>query len=219
MTQPHAMPQHLLLFPTHVLTEPWAAAGTFGPTLREAVLARRAVDPQPDTGDRRIWRSGEDMLLWGGEAARALHDHVVDRIEAITHDKGQQGDRRRFRWQATMAGEVVDDGASSPPESHPGAYWSVLYHVDDGYDGSSNPELGGEITFLDPRYPMIRMRTPDLRYRQPGHAADDHGFTIRPASGELAIFPGWLAHGLNRFQGPGPRVAVAMHLSARLMTP
>lgn len=41
-----------------------------------------------------------------------------------------------------------------------------MCYLDDGYDGDSDPALGGELILLDPRMPQIRMSSPHLLLRE-----------------------------------------------------
>lgn len=216
VTAPRPAPQgkRVMLFPTHVLSANWPEARTHLPALRETILGRRAAVPiSPAT--MLGWRSGNDMIDWGGEAARALCDHVVRRADAAVHDKLQQGGAIRFNWSAEMWTDVTARLGSIQVHSHPGAYLTALYVVDDGYGGSGDPALGGEVVFVDPRYPIVRMRNPDLRSLRADGTADQHEVRLRPATGQLLIFPSWLAHGLMPFHGPGQRIAVGINLAAR----
>ncbi len=215
-TAPGQAPQARLiqLFPTHVLSGTWPESQTHLPALRETILGRRAAVPiSPAT--RLGWRSDNDMIDWGGPAVQALCDHVVRRADAAVHDLVQQGTAVRFHWSIEMWTDVTERLGSIQVHSHPGAYLTALYIVDDGFGGSDNPALGGELVFIDPRYPIVRMRTPDLRSRRPDGGVDQHEVRLRPATGQLLIFPSWLAHGLLPFHGPAPRIAIGINLAAR----
>ena len=206
--------QRLMLFPTHVVSTSWPDAREHIPALRESILARRSAVPiAPAT--LLGWRSDNDMIDWGGESARELCDHVVRRADGTVHDKLQQGTKIRFNWSAEMWTEVTERLGSIQVGSHPGAYLTALYVVDDGYGGSADPALGGELVFVDPRYPIVRMRTPDLRSRRADGSADQHEVRLRPTTGQLLIFPSWLAHGLMPFHGTGPRIMICVNLAAR----
>ncbi len=203
-----------LLFPTHVLTAGWPDAREHLPALRETILGRRSAVPiSPAT--LLGWRSDNDMIDWGGPAARELCDHVVRCADAAVHDKLQQGKAIRFNWSAEMWVQVTERLGSIQVHSHPGAYLTALYFVDDGYGGSKDPAMGGEIVFVDPRYPIVRMRNPDLRTRRADGTADQHEVRLRPVTGQLLLFPSWLSHGLLPFHGAASRIAVGVNLATR----
>lgn len=205
----------VLFFPTHVIAESWPLFEEHGPALRETILARRASEAGASLSNMPGWRSDNDMMIWGGGGARALCDHVSRRADAATHDKQQQGSERRFRWAADMSADVAQPHAPMQIHSRPGAYLSAIYCLDDGYGGSDDPTLGGELVFLDPRFPMVRMRTPDLRVRRPDGSVDQHEVRMRPVTGQMVIFPSWLAHGVRPFRGETPRISIGINLSVR----
>lgn len=207
-------PQLHMLFPTHVVNGTWPEGREHLPELRETILGRRSAVPiSPAT--LLGWRSDNDMVDWGGPAGRALCDHVARRADASVHDQLQRGGAMRFNWSIEMWAEVTERLGSIQVHSHPGAFLTALYFVDDGYGGSNDPALGGELVFVDPRYPIVRMRNPDLRRRRPDGGVDQHEVRLRPATGQLLLFPSWLAHGLMPFHGPAPRIAIGVNLAAR----
>ena len=74
---------------------------------------------------------------------------------------------------------------------HATAHGSVSYYVDAGDPDFENHPESGRFAVLDPR-----------RYSRPIPRLDDFSmtqfsmtqFTVRPRSGQLVIFPGWLQH-------------------------
>ena len=113
-----------------------------------------------------------------------------------------------------MVETLAPPGASNQFHRHPGAFWSAVYYVDDGYGGSPDRALGGELVLEDPRMPAIRMAAPDLRFRRPGGKADHHETWMRPESGRIVMFPAWLSHAVRPYRGSGLRISVAVNLSA-----
>lgn len=201
------------LFSTPVLTERWEGAERDTEALKAAILARREADPGVSLSNVLGWQSDTEMAVWGGEAAARLRDHVVARCDSFTVDV-RAGGRRRFRWLAEMWGNVSPPGASNQTHCHPGSYWSAVYYVDDGYGGSDDKALGGELTFLDPRMPMIRMGAPDLRFQRPDGSRDNQESWVRPATGLLIFFPSWLMHGVRPYQGSAMRMSIAINVTA-----
>lgn len=202
------------LFPTPVLTGRWPGAAEWNDDLFEKIMARRAEQPGVTFSNVHGWQSQTDMLEWGGEAAQRLIEHVLGWCDAHTVDVAEQ-DRRRFVWLPEMWANVNERGASNQTHCHPGSQWSAVYYVRDGYDGSADSELGGELVFLDPRFPMIRMRDPDLRYRRSNGMIDDQESWIRPATGRLVMFPAWLMHSVRPYHGDGVRISIAINVSSR----
>ena len=62
-----------------------------------------------------------------------------------------------------MWANVNRSGHGNEFHSHPGAFWSAVYYVDDG-GIDADPSLGGELEFMDPRGPLPAMNAPHLGY-------------------------------------------------------
>jgi len=214
MTSAAAQPRIAPLFATAVLTGSWPGSGEWNSVLFDRIMEHRAKHPGVSLSNVHGWQSETDMLEWGGEAAQALCDHVLAQCDEYSVDVREQ-DRRRFVWLPEMWANVNERGASNQTHCHPGAQWAAVYYVVDGYKGSDDTELGGEISFLDPRFPMLRMREPDLRYRRPDDSYDDHEAWIRPKTGQLLMFPAWMLHGVRPYHGDGVRISIAINISSR----
>ena len=202
------------LFSTPVLTERWPDAETLNSSLRDVILAHRSSHPSVFFSNINGWQSETDMLDWGGEAARRLCDHVLARCDTYSVDI-RETDRRRFVWLPEMWANVNERGASNQTHCHPGTQWSAVYYVADGYDGSEDQALGGELVFLDPRFPTVRMRDPDLRFRTSDGSLDHHESWLRPATGQIVMFPAWTMHSVRPYRGDGIRISIAINISSR----
>ena len=70
---------------------------------------------------------------------------------------------------------------------------------------------GGEIYFRDPRGPAVAMyETPGIDLPWIGAGV---GIPFAPATGYLLIFPSWLEHRVERFEGEGERISIAFNAS------
>lgn len=203
------------LFETPLIFTELQGSAELNSRLLAVIEERRKADPQGMAISNRLgWHSDTEMLEWGGEPAHRLMDTVIEVANHYTGDIGGKG-RRRFIWVPEMWANVSGQGASNQLHSHPGSFWSAVYYVDDGYGGSNDRSLGGELEIEDPRIPMINMEAPDLRFRPSKDSpAVPHDALIRPASGRLLMFPGWLRHAVKPYLGNGVRISVAMNLTA-----
>jgi uncharacterized protein (TIGR02466 family) len=211
-------PRTINLFATPVLAETWPGARKYNADLHRAVMAREAQSKGVKKSNLQGWQSEIDMLIWGGEASNRLAAHVVQRCEELTTDIAAQ-ERRRFRWSPEMWANVSRRGASNMAHCHPGAFWSAVYYVDDGYGGSPDKALGGELMLIDPRFPMVRMRTPDLRYLAGPDDYDNQEVWMRPRTGLLIMFPSWLSHSVMPYLGGGARISIAINVVVRPTSP
>jgi uncharacterized protein (TIGR02466 family) len=206
-------PQAASLFDTLVIVDRMEDAEALDEELKRLILDRRATDSGIQISNIGGWHSDTRMLRWGGEAALKLVKRVIAAADVYTVDVRAAG-KARFRWLPEMWANVSERGASNQFHTHPGAFWSAVYYVDDGYDGSADDSLGGELILLDPRMPMIRMAAPDLRFRRPGQKPEDQDKWFRPKSGTMVIFPAWLSHAVRPYYGTGLRISIAINLTA-----
>ncbi|MEO0589683.1 MAG: TIGR02466 family protein [Pseudomonadota bacterium] len=180
--------------------------------LREAVLAEQARDAQGvQISNIGGWHSNTSMIEWGGEAARALAYKAMVMADEATIDAGSPA-ASRYGWIPEMWANVSGPGNANFHHTHPGSFWSAVAYIDDGYEGSSDPGLGGEFQMLDPRMPMIRMTAPDLRLKAANGQIEDNEPKLRPTSGQIVMFPSWLQHAVRPFHGPGTRISIAINL-------
>jgi uncharacterized protein (TIGR02466 family) len=87
---------------------------------------------------------------------------------------------------------------------HPGCFLSATYYV------KVPPAMkGGEIAFRDPRGPAVAMyETPGIELPWVGSGM---GIPFSPATGHLLLFPSWLEHRVERFEGEGERISIAFN--------
>lgn len=208
-------PTFQCLFTTPVILDELADAEALNRTLRQVILDRRAAHAGVAKSNRLGWQSDTRMLRWGGAEAQKLAQHFVSLCERYTADvRPQDSERPNFLWMLDMWANVSGPQASNEYHSHPGAVWSAVYYVDDGYAGAADQELGGEIVFQDPRMPMTRMLPLDLRHRSADGTAYEEQHRVRPASGRLLMFPPWLLHSVRPYMGVSERISIAMNATA-----
>lgn len=182
--------------------------------LRTAIEAELARDPQGvAVSNVGGWHSASTLQHWGGEAARALASQVAAIADTMTLDT-QDRAATTHHWKADMWANVVGPGNSHQFHYHPGCVWSAVAYLDDGYEGSTDSTLGGELVLLDPRMPQIRMNAPNRRLREADGGEQLAEPFIRPHTGLLVVFPAWLAHAVQPFRGTGTRISIALNLIA-----
>ena len=209
-----AMPPHALgLFDTTIVVDEMPQAAAFNAALLATIQERRRHSPGVSMSNVGGWQSDRQMLQWGGQPAARLLDRMVQAAERFTVDVAAQG-KPRFRWAAEMWANVSGPDASNQYHAHPGAFWSAVYYVDDGYGGGDGKDMGGELVLQDPRMPMIMMTMPTLRFKRPDRPPDEPELAMRPAAGRLVMFPAWLNHCVMRYRGTAERVSIAANLSA-----
>lgn len=188
-------------------------------SLRAAIAAERERDPtgvsQSNLGG---WHSNAAMLDWAGDPAKQLAVKAIGVADTLTIDR-RSPDKSRYGWAAEMWANVSGRGHANQYHVHPGCYWSAVFYVDDGYGGSDDPALGGELQLQDPRMPAVRMAAPDLAMRDADGTIQHSELTVRPKTGLLVLFPAWLQHAVRAYDGAGERITVAINLIAALKPP
>ena len=96
-------------------------------------------------------------------------------------------------------------GGFNAPHTHPGAHWSGVYYV-----SQPTVETGtsGMIEFLDPRTDLPNWRI----LKSPAFRAKKK---IRPAAGEIVIFPSYLMHWVYPNETDEERVSIAFNATFR----
>lgn len=180
--------------------------------LAATIRARMAEEPGVVRSNEHGWHSDTDMLQWAGQPARLIAEAAIQIARKMTAfaDAGA-GEQE---WSVKMWANVSGLGALNHPHVHPGVAWSAVYYVDPG--GNPEADLGGEIFFEDPRFPMIAMRDPGFRMLGRDGKPQDPERLLKPSRGALLVFPAWLRHGVRPYRGDAERISVAMNIDVRL---
>lgn len=164
--------------------------------LRPLILDRAAASPRMLAG----------FESWGGVQGQSLFRMLRDLADGMTTTR--TGGRVAIEWTITAAAVVREKGSDRPIAAKPGAFWSGVYYVDDGYHKSDDETLGGEYEMTDPRGALASAHASQYGYRLPGPATSGFGEVIRPQSGMIVLHPAWLACGERRFEGADKRIVV-----------
>jgi hypothetical protein len=156
------------------------------------------------------WCSEKDLESWGGNAGQTLFRVLRELADSMTATRA--GGRVSLDWKIAASGHVRQRGEHRTLCASPGAFWSGVYFVDDGYNKSDDPALGGEVELADPRGALPAMVAPQLAFRIPGGGSAGQTETIRPSSGMIVIHPSWQPRGERRYNGDGQRVTIEFDL-------
>ena len=184
-------------------------AGDLNTALRETVLARERETASLQHSNLGGWQSSWDFAEWGGDAGRTVLGAVTALANTLTSDR--HGKPVSVSWKMNSWANVNRAGHGNEFHTHPGAYWSATYYVDDG-GIADNPARGGEFEIQDPRGVAPAMYAPLLAFAVPGGRSVGASELIRPVAGMLMMFPSWLSHGVRPYTGPGVRISIAMNL-------
>ncbi|MEI9995512.1 MAG: putative 2OG-Fe(II) oxygenase [Rhizomicrobium sp.] len=199
-------PQIRSLFATPVAIHFLPVAQDVNATLRPVIVERAG------TGTRgQGWRSEGDCAAWTGESLQTLFRVARDLADSLTSTR--TGGRVTLPWKIEAIACLRQKGEYRESIARPGAYWSGVYYVDDGYAKSDDEALGGECELADPRGPLPAMVAPGLAFRVPGGLTAGQIEIIRPQSGMIVLHPSWLARGERRYDGEHQRVAIEFDMS------
>lgn len=210
------IPQVVPIFATPLVMYEVPDAEALNVELRRAIDERERAHPTTQKSNLGGWQSSWDMDRWGGPAAvklLALARNVANRMTTDAQGsvgKGPYPGHFAVTWIANMWANVNRTGHANEFHSHPGAYWSGTYYVDDGGIGA-DPSLGGELEFLDPRGTVPLMNAPHLRMS--GSLSAGATEKIIPKVGRLVMFPSWILHQVRPYRGNATRISIALNLA------
>jgi len=204
-------PQTRSLFATPVCVHFLPVAAEMNADLRPLIL-EKAQAAAPGGVRGQGWRSGADFEGWGGSHVQTLFRVLRDLANSLTATRA--GGRLTLDWSIAAVAAMRQKGDYQEMAARPGAFWSGIYYVDDGYQKSDDEALGGECELADPRGALPAMVAPALAYRVPGGLAAGQSELIRPQSGMIVLHPSWQPRGERRYDGPAQRLTIEFDLAA-----
>jgi uncharacterized protein (TIGR02466 family) len=189
------------LFATPVIVDDLDEADALNGELEKAILEQHSKDPGLNYSNRGGWQSQHDLPQWGGGACKSLVDRAVGLANA--HSTGKSGP---LKWTVDCWANVIRSGDFNAAHIHGGTFWSAVYYVRAG-EGT-----GGELVLHDPRMPALRMHAPGVLFKDVG---PEFTVVIKPRSGLMVLFPAWLMHSVEPWEGEGNRISIAMNIRAR----
>ena len=187
------------IFPTPLIIDEVKNADALNAELEKAILERMGADPGIKRSNVGGWHSNTDLLKWGGPAGSRIGEHALKLASAnTTTARGAD-----LRWNIAAWANVNGPGAGNAPHVHGGNYWSAVYYVKVG-EGQ-----GGRLTLHDPRLPALRMHSPVLRFTDAG---PELTYRFQPKAGQMLLFPAWLSHSVEAWDGSDHRISIAMNI-------
>ena len=195
-------------FATPVVVATLPEAAGLNAELTRIILERERADQGVSHSNLGGWQSSWDFETWGAPAAGRLLDAARELATRMTCDRA--GKPVRVAWKTNAWANVNRRSHGNEFHTHPGAYWSGTYYVDDGGIGDDH-ELGGEFEMQDPRGVAPAMYAPVLGFAVPGGQSAGASELIHPKSGQLVLFPSWLLHAVRPYRGDRERISVAFN--------
>jgi len=150
------------------------------------------------------WHYAFDVFKLEEPVVREFHDQMKRHVQAfLNHFRTE--DRRKtdpFRLEGWI--NVNRPGDYNVLHCHPGCFLSATYYV------KVPPDMrGGEIVFRDPRGPAVAMyETPGIELPWVGNGM---GLPFSVRTSHLVMFPSWLEHRVEPFEGSGERISIAFN--------
>lgn len=166
--------------------------------LREQILAKRAISLGVTKSNRGGWHSESDLFMYLEERTRdqllGILRAGVEEMLSFLIESPQVGAMRMLAWA-----NVSERGNYNSLHVHPGAVWSGAYYVDAGGDPSSR------IVFPDPRIAAQMIESPINPFT-------DDAIEFAPQPGLLVVFPSWLQHSVQPYQGDEFRISISFNV-------
>ena len=194
------------LFVTPLVRRPCPGAEALNPRLREIVLERERTSPGSNHSNVGGWQSERNLLEWPHPEMATLRLWVVEALKQAT---GYTLDGLPLRIAGSLQimawANVLRRGNYNRVHNHPEFSWSAVYYVCLG--GAPASEADGLIEFVDPRGAANMVATPGRPF--------DQKVRVRPRVGEVILFPSFLQHYVNPYEGTDVRISIAFNISTR----
>ena len=151
------------------------------------------------------WHYAFDVFKLDEPVVAEFRAEMEQHVQAFLNYFRPEGRRKTDRFRLEGWINVNRTGDSNVLHCHPGCFLSATYYV------KIPPDMrGGDIVFRDPRGPAVAMyETPDIDLPWVGSGT---GLPFTPATGHLIMFPSWLEHRVEPFDGSGERISIAFNV-------
>jgi uncharacterized protein (TIGR02466 family) len=171
-------------------------------------LAHRLMRDPRNAGRRTNcggWHYAFDLFQLEEPVVAEFRGEMEQHVQAFLNHFRPDGRKKKDHFRLEGWINVNRAGDHNVLHCHPGCFLSATYYV------KVPPALeGGEIVFRDPRGPAVAMyETPGIELPWVGSGT---GIPFAPAAGHLLLFPSWLEHRVERFEGSGERISIAFNV-------
>ena len=199
------MEQQFALFHTPLSVYDVANVDEMNRDLCERLCDEARTSPGMRRANVGGWHSPADLALRADPCYRAVMKAIVDHVGATQSKVVAAMGLSPSPWRvaAEAWAMVMHNGDYTIAHDHGDAHWSSTYYVDAGDADLERTPDSGALAVLDPRRGGRSIPGID-----PGST-----FTIRPRTGMLVVFPGYLQHYVHPYRGTRPRIAIACNLT------
>ena len=151
------------------------------------------------------WHYAFDVFKLDEAVVAAFREEMEQHVQAFLNHFRPEGRKKKDNFRLEGWINVNRAGDHNLLHCHPGCFLSATYYVKVPLE-----RKGGEIVFRDPRGPAVAMyETPEIDLPWVGSG---WGIPFSPATGHLLLFPSWLEHRVERFEGVGERISIAFNV-------
>jgi uncharacterized protein (TIGR02466 family) len=150
------------------------------------------------------WHYASDLFKLEEPVVGEFREEMEQHVQAFLNYFRPEGRKKKDRFRLEGWINVNRTGDYNVLHCHPGCFLSATYFV------RVPPDMkGGEIVFRDPRGPAVAMyETPGIDLPWVGSGT---GIPFTPTPGQLLLFPSWLEHRVECFEGSGERISIAFN--------
>ena len=170
--------------------------------LAEWALLERDLDEGVQRSIVGGWHSRADLPGRGVPPLDAFFATLVEHVRNV-HARLSSGADYEARFMLQAWATVMERGHYVQVHDHADAHWSAVYYVDAGDSGDA---ASGRISWINPVGSHRSL---------PGMDLIPTTFSCTPRTGLLAIFPGWLRHAVEPYQGDRPRIVIAANIEVQ----
>ncbi len=178
--------------------------------LNASLTARMVDESVAQAGVRRSnvggWHSQPDLSARSTPVVRELIEMLVDGAQAGLGEMARRSGAdplRQPRLGVQAWAMVMREGDYTVPHDHAESHLSGVYYLDAGDADLEKTPDSGLLAFQDPRGGLPHV---------PGLELYPSTFTVRPQTGVLVLFPGFLTHYVHPYRGARPRVSVSFNV-------
>jgi uncharacterized protein (TIGR02466 family) len=172
-------------------------------------LARKLMEDDRNAARRSNaggWHYALDIFELKDSVVTELHNCMTQHVQGFLNHFRHEARKKKDKFLLRGWINVNRPGDSNTLHSHPGSFISATYYVK-----VPDNMKGGEIYFRDPRGPAVAMyETPGIDLPWVGNGI---GIPFKPETGHLLLFPSWLEHRVEPFEGTGERISIAFNAS------
>jgi len=177
--------------------------------LTRIVLDHEQKSPSLGRSNVGGWHSGDDVLSWPYPEIDFLKALIGEGIGEITNMEmeGRLSQDHDVNMDGGAWVNLCRNGGYNTIHNHPDSSWSGVYYVSVGERDPAASDKAGCIEFLDPRMgaTSVGLNGPDALPK----------LMVNPVAGMVLVFPSWLYHCVNPFQGNGERISISFNVSLR----